>query len=515
VREFDILVIGSGVAGMSAAIEAAEQGASVALAWAGPGSSERAQGGLAAAVGPGDDARQHRIDTLAAGDELCLSQTVEILTEQARSAVEWLEAHGVVFDRDPQGGPALALEAAHSQARVLHLNGDRSGAAMVAALRAKLERVVCFEESALDGLLVGEGGARGAAFAGPAGRVDVAAGATILATGGYAGLYARTTTSRRCDGFGLISALLAGAELTDLEMVQFHPTVYAGPGRPFLVSEAVRGAGAQVRDVRGRSFLSDVDPRGELAPRSVVARAISEHLRQSGDSNVLLDARHLGPEVLAEHFAGFRANCRGVGLDPLRDMVPIAPAAHYSMGGIVTDERGQTRVPGLFAAGECAWTGVHGANRLASNSLLEAVVFGRRAAQSALAEATSWSRDQAVSKRILGGGELERSRIGVVLDQVGGPLRDASGLKAGLRLLAIPGAAVEDEAARRLACLILESALLREESRGAHVRIDHPGRSPEWAQLRIVASSGNDGKATLNLRVREKAVLLVNHLESF
>ena len=462
----DVLVVGEGLAGMAAALEAAEAGASVLLATAGGGSSGLAQGGIAAAVASDDAPELHAADTLAAGAGLTDGAAAGLLTAEAAGAVAWLEACGVVFDRESDGRRALGLEAAHSRARVLHAGGDASGAALVAALRARLGGRVRRVEARLDALLLRGERVAGARLAGG----DLAARAVVLATGGYAGRYPRSTTTSLCDGSGLLAALAAGAELADLEFVQFHPTAYAGAGPTFLLTEALRGAGAWLVDGAGRRFAFDADPRGELAPRAVVARAIAERLA-AGEPAVYLDARHLGRERLAARFPGFVARCRAVGLDPSERPVPVAPTAHYTMGGVITDLCGRTGVPGLLAAGECARIGVHGANRLASNSLLEAVVFGRLAGRAALAEAAGppGGPTRAAEAAPPSAGE------GAVLAAAAGPLRSAGGLREGLR------------SATGLAALILRAALLREESRGAHVRTDRPEEDPAWAALEVVA----------------------------
>jgi L-aspartate oxidase len=471
----DVLVVGGGIAGMAAALTAAGAGADVLLVAAGGGSSELAQGGIAAAVGADDTPGLHARDTLAAGAGLTDPAIARLLTAEAPGAVAWLEECGVRFDHEPGGGgPALGLEAAHTRARVLHAGGDASGAALVDALRARLDGRVTVQTGRLEALLLGGDAVRGARLLRGGEVADVRSGAVVLATGGYAGRCARTTTSRLVDGSGLLAALAAGAELADLEMVQFHPTAYAGPGPTFLLTEALRGAGAHVVDASGRRFLRDVDARGELAARAVISRAIAERLAATGEPAVFLDARHLGSELLRTRFPGFVARCRRVGLDPVREPVPIAPAAHYTMGGIVTDAAGRTGVPGLLAAGECARTGVHGANRLASNSLLEAVVFGRRAGGAAAAEASGlWAGPVRAPVP-----PDDRPALGAAA----GPLRSAAALREELDRLGQAGAG--------LAGMVLRSALLREESRGAHVRTDHPAEDPTWAQLEVVARAG-------------------------
>jgi L-aspartate oxidase len=476
----DVLVIGTGLAGMAAAAEAASAGASVLLAAAGSGSSGLAQGGIAAAVAGDDSPERHAGDTLAAAAGLGDPAAVRLLTAAAPATVAWLEAMGVAFDREPGGAPSLGLEAAHSRARVLHAGGDASGAALVAALRARLRLLgVCRLAARLESLLLAGDRVAGARLRGRGGLLlDVRAGAVVLATGGYAGRFPRSTTTRLCDGSGLLAALAAGAELADLEMVQFHPTAYAGPGRTFLLTEALRGDGAWLVDCGGRRFLFDADERGELAPRAVVARALAERLA-SGEPAVFLDARHLGRARLSARFPGFTARCRRAGLDPSRELVPVAPAAHYAMGGVVTDLAGRTGVPGLWAAGECARTGVHGANRLASNSLLEAVVFGRRAGRGALREGRAPARPLRAAVVPAGPAvDVERAALAAAA----GPLRSAGELARALEGLG--------QAPGGLAALVLRSALLREESRGAHVRTDRPSEDAGWAAFEVVCGPG-------------------------
>jgi L-aspartate oxidase len=473
----EVLVLGAGVAGMAAALEAAAGGATVMIAEGGGSASERAQGGIAAALRPDDSPALHALDTLAAGDGLCDEQAVRDLTEAAPSAIAWLAELGVAFDPEP------ALEAAHSRPRVMHADGDRSGAVIVAALRRALDRAgVALVGGELDCLLSDASGVAGARLRTGRDLLEVQAGATVLATGGYAGLWRRHTTSPRCRGTGLIAALDAGARLVDLEFVQFHPTAFAGDPT-FLVTEALRGAGARITDGHGNRFLLAADPRGELAPRAVVARAIAEHLARTGAPHVLLDARHLGKSRL-EEFPGFLERCRRSGIDPVREPVPVAPAAHYTMGGIAAGLDGETDVPGLWAAGECARTGVHGANRLASNSLLEAVVVGRRAGRAA-------SRSQrpirpARPNRPCRDDPAQLDRARTLLEQVAGPLRDPDALARALR---------EDDRPGELPALILRSALVREESRGAHVRSDRPDPDPAWATMEVAVTA--NGRVTV------------------
>jgi L-aspartate oxidase len=494
-RRVDVLVIGAGLAGTAAALAAGDRGAAVLVASVEPGSSPRAQGGIAAAVGERDSPELHAADTLAAGAGLCDLAAVRSLTGEAAGVVAWLAGQGVEFDLGPDGRPELALEAAHAHPRVLHAGGDASGAGIMAALDRALSGLPWACPARLEALLREPGGGvSGARLRWQGASWDVVAGATVLATGGYAWLYERSTNAPVSDGAGIWAAYRAGAMLADLEFVQFHPTAFAGPGACFLVTEALRGAGAVLTDLDGHRFLLAIDPRGELAPRSAVARAVCEHLRRTGRSHVLLDARGLGSSALVRQFPGFLARCRQAGVDPVAEPVPVAPAAHYTMGGIVSDLSGRTAVPGLLAAGECARTGVHGANRLASNSLLEAAVFGRRAGEAAAREAAGREPAAAVvvpATPAAPDGTLGMADVRRLLSRAAGPLRDAAGLGEALAALsgragATPGA----EAARGLARLVCEAALRREESRGGHVRTDFPAESAAWATVQVAGAGG-------------------------
>jgi L-aspartate oxidase len=481
----DVLVIGAGLAGSAAALEAAGVGADVLVVDAGAGSSPRAQGGIAAAVGAEDAPEIHERDTLLAGAGACEPAAVRMLTVEAAAAINWLAGRGVTFDRGPGGALALSLEAAHARPRVLHLRGDATGEGLMSALEDALadrdRGVKRLRRARLLQLLARDGAVVGARLGVGGSRLEVLAGTTILATGGYAGLYGRTTNAPVCDGRGALLALAAGATLADLEFVQFHPTAYAGGGASFLITEALRGAGALLTDAGGRRFLCDLDPRGELAPRSMVARAIAEQLSANRRTHVLLDARPVGSRRLREEFPGFTARCRRVGIDPDRQPVPVAPAAHYTMGGVVTDLDGCTGVPGLLAAGECARTGVHGANRLASNSLLESVVFGRRAGRLAARMAGKPAARLATAVPARRVASTGGPGVAAALDRWAGVLRDGPGLE---RAMALGG----------LARLIGWAAMLREESRGSHARTDFPAESDEWSRLEVVISVSASGR---------------------
>ncbi|MGY5765799.1 L-aspartate oxidase [Brachybacterium sp. DNPG3] len=420
----DLLIIGSGIAGLTAALRASRE-AGVLLVTKGEladGSTRHAQGGIAGAIDPADSPAAHVADTLAAGAGLCDEEAVRVLCEEGPDAIRALVGLGVGFDRadgraafdgvpsadaassddaassaDGRAGAdeaqpyALCLEGAHSRPRILHAGGDATGLAIETALVAAVReaeaagRISVMEHAALLDLLVVEGRVRGAALLAADGtRLEARARAVLLATGGAGQLFAHTTNPAVATGDGTAAAWRAGAALEDLEFFQFHPTALVEGS--FLVSEAVRGEGALLLDEQGRRFMPAVDERAELAPRDVVARAIARVMADQDGRPVLLDATAIGAERLAARFPTIDAAVRAAGIDWSAVPVPVTPAAHYWMGGIRTDLAGRTTLPGLYAAGECARTGVHGANRLASNSLLEGAVFGARAADAVLAQ---------------------------------------------------------------------------------------------------------------------------------
>ncbi|GAC1471925.1 MAG: L-aspartate oxidase [Candidatus Dormibacteraceae bacterium] len=425
----------------------------MALVSAEHGSSDRAQGGIAAATVPEDSPSLHALDTIAAGGVLCDPSAVALLTAAGPPTVGWLESLGVRFDGAP------AREAAHSLPRVLHLGGDQSGSTLMGFMRAAIdhEPSISRYRARLQSLIV-DGSCGGAVFS--AGLV-VHAGATVLATGGYAGLFGRTTNSRISNGKGILEAARAGAGVADLEFVQFHPTVYDGD-HPFLITEALRGAGAFLVDEHGERFVD------ELLPRDQVARAVA---RRRG--RAFLSATHLEPALLRRSFPNFLRNCRRVGIDPRRQVVPITPAAHYTMGGVVTDLEGRSSVENLYAAGECARTGVHGANRLASNSLLEAAAFGRRAAAAAVSAPPEHAAGDA-RPNVWRRGTLTVAQVGELLDNAAGVLRTGAELNSALRRLrsgAISSVAAD---AAEMAAMICSAALARPISLGAHQRVDAP-----------------------------------------
>ena len=395
-----VVVVGSGIAGLTAALHAASAGCRVTLVTKDAidhANTRFAQGGIAGVMFPDDRVEDHVRDTMVAGAGLNDPAAVRVLAEEGPARIRELVRLGVAFDRSADGSYVKGLEAAHSYPRVLHAGGDATGAAiehaLVARLRSSAARVI--EHAFLVDLVHAAGRVRGVELLVEDGtREVVEADAVVLATGGAGRLYAHTTNPAVATGDGIAAALRAGVEVRDLEFFQFHPTVLDGDD-PFLVSEAVRGEGASVVDEDGRRFLFDVHPDGELAPRDVVARAIADRMEEQHGRPVLLDATGLRPteaqrrEFLARRFPTIDAAVRDRGLDWAREPVPVTPAAHYLMGGVVTDLYGRTALPGLYAVGEVACTGVHGANRLASNSLLEGAVFGARAGDAIAADAAS------------------------------------------------------------------------------------------------------------------------------
>jgi L-aspartate oxidase len=460
----DVAVIGGGAAGLHVALEAAEAGAAVVLVSRKPlaeSSSFWAQGGLAAALAADDSPDRHAADTLVAGRGLCRPSAVEVLTREAPAAVEQLMNRGVRFDTDPDGGLALGLEGGHSARRIVHAGGSETGRAItsrLAELVAAQPRIDVRE--GVSAVALWSDGERCCGVLTDGG--PVLAVATVMTTGGGAALWSRTTNPRGAIGAGAVLANVAGAELADLELCQFHPTALALPGTRFdgaLITEAVRGEGAALFDAAGRRFTD------ELAPRDQVTAAILDRMHADGAECVWLDLRDLDPQ----RFPNVFATCAEAGLDPAADPVPVSPAAHYLIGGIASDIDGRTSLAGLLAVGECACTGLHGANRLASNSLSECFVFGSRAARAALATAAS---EPAAKPEWRFTPPTDETRIAVWANA--GPERDPALLHA---LLGDP---------YPLAAMIAASAFERRESRGAHRRIDHPLPDPQLDGVHLV-----------------------------
>ncbi|MEO5820100.1 MAG: L-aspartate oxidase [Vicinamibacteraceae bacterium] len=497
----EFLIVGSGIAALRAALELAESGEVLLLtkAASAEGNTGYAQGGIAAAVGDDDDPDLHFKDTIAAGDGLCDLDAVRILVGAGPNDVHELMDWGAAFDRQPNGEVALAREAAHSVRRVLHAR-DTTGRTIGGTLWARTSkhpRIHAVEHARATAIALEDGRAVGVRYLDPGGAERIArARATLLATGGAGQVFRETTNPEVASGDGIAMAWAAGARVADLEFVQFHPTAMQVEGQPrFLLSEALRGEGARLVNADGEPFMTRYEAAGDLAPRDRVSRGIVRELARTGRP-VFLSLQHLDPAMVHARFPHIAAACRAAGLDLARDPVPVSPAAHYVMGGVETDLDGRTSVPGLFAAGEVACTGVHGANRLASNSLLEGLVFGRRAGQAMVETAAgTWpARFSArlVAPRPIAGPaasaapDVEEVR-GRMWTQVG-LIRDHAGLAAAVAAFdadwqwlaaQAPVSTVEQA---RLASLIMvgglmaRAALRREESRGGHYRSDFPAR---------------------------------------
>jgi L-aspartate oxidase len=465
----DVVVVGGGGAGLYSALTAADAGSRVAMVSRKPlpeSSSFWAQGGLAAAIGPDDSIELHVEDTLAAGRGACRRSAAELLAREAPGVVAELEGRGVEFDRDAGGQLALALEGGHSRRRVVHAGGAGTGRRIterLATLAAEDERIDVIEETSAVALW--SGGERCHGVITDAGQIR--ARATILATGGAAALWARTTNPWGAIGAGPVMAYSAGADLADLELCQFHPTALAATGSRFdglLVTEAVRGEGATLLGADGERFTD------ELAPRDAVTLAVLDRMRAERTDHVLLDMRGLSEARFPNVFEALRE----AGFDPAREPIPVSPASHYVMGGIATDLEGRSTLPGLFAVGECACTGLHGANRLASNSLTECFVLGSRAAAATAAEPDPGPPPELPTWRF----DPPPAETRDAVWELAGPLRSAEGLE---RLLSDP---------YPLARLIARFALERRESRGSHRRLEFPERDPALDGRHLVCAGG-------------------------
>ena len=492
------LVIGSGVAGLHTAWRASEWGEVLVTTKRSlfDSATAYAQGGIAAALGAGDSPELHRRDTLAAGVALADAEAVEVLVKEGPARVRELHAAGARFDLDPSGHFKLGREAAHSRKRIVHAQGDRTGAEVARTLIERVkesDRVRVLEHARVLDLIVDEGLCVGARVSVAGSATNIFADAVVLAAGGCGQLYRYTTNPLVATGDGFAIAHRAGARLADMEFVQFHPTALETPENPLaLVSEAVRGEGAVLRNSAGQRFMMRRHKLKELAPRDVVAREIFRE-RQMGP--VYLDATHLGA-AFPEHFPGIFALCMARGIDPRTDPIPVTPAAHYMMGGVVTDLAGRSSLPRLYACGEVSNTGVHGANRLASNSLLEGLVFAERVARDMkdtppLAAEPRVERWTVPALRDRGAAQVAANEVRSAMWDHAGIDRNASGLRRCLEILddlatRLPVGATEETNMVQTARLIAEAALLRRESRGGHYRRDFPKSKRKWKGTHIV-----------------------------
>ncbi|MFC9594378.1 L-aspartate oxidase [Streptomyces sp. NPDC056944] len=519
----DVVVVGSGVAGLTAALRCTAAGLRtvvVTKARLDDGSTRWAQGGIAAALGEGDTPEQHLDDTLVAGAGLCDERAVRALVTEGPDAVRRLISTGADFDKTSDGEIALTREGGHHRRRIAHAGGDATGAEISRALvEAIRDRGVRFIEHALvlDLLTDAEGRTAGVTLhVMGEGQHDgvgaVHAPAVVLATGGMGQVFSATTNPAVSTGDGVALALRAGAEVSDLEFVQFHPTVLflgaGAEGQQPLVSEAVRGEGAHLVDGGGVRFMLGQHELAELAPRDIVAKAITRRMLEQGTDHMYLDGRHFGAEMWAERFPTILAACRSHGIDPVTEPIPVAPAAHYASGGVRTDLRGRTTVPGLYACGEVACTGVHGANRLASNSLLEGLVFAERIAEDITAAAprvpgAPVPHPAPVTLPLPVAGA--RTRIQRIMTAGAGVLRSEASLREaaealdGLHSDAVAGGDDDTKAAEpgvdswettNLLCVarvLVAAARRREETRGCHWREDHPDRDDaDWRKHLVV-----------------------------
>jgi len=499
--ETDFIVIGSGVAGLRAAIELANSGGRVTVLTkdkASESNTEYAQGGVAVVLSDDDNAELHEDDTLVAGAGLCDPQAVETLVTEGTKYIKELIDWGTEFDREG-GKLVFTQEAAHSRRRIIHAHGDSTGAEFVRALiaRAGQERTINLTPFAnTESLLIYEGRCVGVRFLDPILRAprEIYAKAVIMCTGGAGQLYLHTTNPSVATGDGMAMAYFAGAEMADMEFVQFHPTALSLENAPrFLLSEAMRGEGGILKNKYGERFMPRYDERAELAPRDIVSRSIVAEMRRTGTRNVFLDMTALEEDFLKHRFPKIYETCKFYGLNIATDMLPVSPASHYCMGGIRTDLWGRSSVPGLYAAGEVACTGVHGANRLASNSLLEGLVFGARAGEAATKDCRQlavggWQTggNASVNERANSQSAMStavKKRVKKLMWERVGILRDRDSLKRALKEFHQISSGNLSSSSRNfvtLAKLVATAALWREESRGGHFRTDFPEQHEEW-----------------------------------
>jgi L-aspartate oxidase len=530
--ETDVVVVGSGIAGLTTALRLRQRVDRVLLVTKtvlNEGSSQWAQGGIAAALDPGDSPAEHLHDTLVAGCGVCDVPAVTALVHEGPERVRELVALGAEFDLDDEGELKLTREGGHHKDRIAHAGGDATGKEISRALIAALHRVqddpgieviehalvvdlLQDNESRVCGVtlhVIGEGQMDGVGAA--------MSRAVVLATGGLGQVYSATTNPSVATGDGMAAALRAGAVMADVEFVQFHPTVlWLGPGasgQQPLISEAVRGEGAFLVDRDGVRFMEGRHPLADLAPRDVVSRAIVDRMQETGEDHVVLDARHLGGEFLEERFPSIVARCRELGFDPATELLPVAPAQHYASGGVRTDLVGRSSLDGLYACGEVSCTGVHGANRLASNSLLEGLVFAHRIADDISERMTAGQLPQADQAVATGNDALHegsalldssaRVQVQAAMTAGSGAVRSAQSLAstaAALRDLALAATSTESGPQSwettnllHIGQVLTLAAFLREETRGGHVRSDHPETvDPQWRGHTLIAR-GADG----------------------
>jgi L-aspartate oxidase len=497
--ETDFIVIGSGVAGLRASIELANSGARVTVLTkdkASESNTEYAQGGVAVVLSDDDNAELHEEDTLVAGAGLCDVEAVETLVTDGTKYIKQLIEWGIEFDREG-GKLAFTQEAAHSRRRILHAHGDSTGKEIVRALiaRARQEkRIVLMPFANTESLIVEDGRCIGVRFLDPILRAprEIFARAVILCTGGAGQLYLHTTNPPVATGDGMAMAYFAGAEMADMEFVQFHPTALSVENAPrFLLSEAMRGEGGILRNKSGERFMANYDERLELAPRDIVSRSIVAEMRKTGTRNVFLDMTALSEEFLKERFPKIYETCKFYDLNIATDLLPVSPASHYCMGGIRTDLHGRSTIAGLYAAGEVTCTGVHGANRLASNSLLEGLVFGARAGEAMIADNSKFkiqnskleNEESGILNLESGIATAVKKRVKRVMWERVGILRDKDSLQRALKEFEQISQASLSTSSRNfvtLAKLVATSALWREESRGGHFRNDFPERDERF-----------------------------------
>ena len=526
----DVIVVGSGIAGLTTALRLRQRVDRVLLVTKtvlNEGSTQWAQGGIAAALDPGDSPEEHLHDTLVAGCGVCDVPAVTALVHEGPERVHELVALGAEFDLDDAGGLKLTREGGHHKDRIAHAGGDATGKEISRALIAALHRVkddpgieviehalvvdlLQDNESRVCGVtlhVIGEGQMDGVGAA--------RSRAVVLATGGLGQVYSATTNPSVATGDGMAAALRAGAVMADVEFVQFHPTVlWLGPGssgQQPLISEAVRGEGAFLVDSDGVRFMQGRHPLADLAPRDVVSRAIVDRMQETGEDHVYLDARHLGKDFLEERFPSIVARCRELGFDPATELLPVAPAQHYASGGVRTDLVGRSSLDGLYACGEVSCTGVHGANRLASNSLLEGLVFAHRIADD-ISERMAWGElPQAVPAAPSGEAALldgsARVQVQAAMTAGSGAVRSAASLAStalALRDLALAATSTESGPQSwettnllHIGQVLTLAASLREETRGGHVRSDHPAQvDPRWRGHTLVVRAADGTLST-------------------